>query len=152
LIDQDDNKRQTKEPSVLQTSPGTFARDFLQSFRQSSLKNNSTEFHSDIDDADKEVARNFHTTKNNKKKSQHYEGDVLSASTISSNHHGYSSVHHYHHYEQIIQPNLSSLSDELNQAKVSSSATASSTSTITSNLAAKIDTRKITINDRFLFS
>jgi hypothetical protein len=144
LLEQDDNKRQTKETSsILQTSPGTFARDFLQSFRQSSsYKNNSTEFHSDIDDADKEVARNFHTNKT----LQQYEGDNLSTSTISSNHHGYSSVHHnHHHYEQIIQPNLSSLSDELNHAKVSSSATASSTSTITSNLAAKIDTRKLEI-------
>ena len=46
-------------------SPGTFTRDFLQSFRQSSsYKNNSTEFNSDIDDDDKEVARNFNKNNN----------------------------------------------------------------------------------------
>jgi hypothetical protein len=137
LVEPDETKRQKKDTSIVQSSPGTFARDFLQSCRLPSFKNNSTEFLSDIDDDDKEVARNF-TKSNITEKSQQYGSNILSSSTASSNLHGYSSRHHY---EQIIQPNLSSLSDELNPAKVSSSVVASSTSTITSNLAAKIDTR-----------
>jgi len=103
------------------------------------LQNNSTEFNSDIDDDnDKEVERNFHSNHHNEKIKQ-YDGDILTTSTTSSNQHGYPSIHH----QQMIQPSLSSLSDELNQARVSSSVTSSSTSTIASNLAAKIDTRKL---------
>ena len=138
LTESDEIKRPAKESSILQTSPGTFAREFLQSCRQSSFKNHSTELLSDIDDDDKEVAKNFN---NKNQQQQHYARDVLSSSTTSSNQQEYSSTNH-HHYEQIIQPNLSSFSNELNQARISSSATTSSTSTITSNLAAKIDTRK----------
>jgi hypothetical protein len=129
-----------KDLSILQSSPGTFARDFLQSCRQSSFKNTITEYISDSDDDDdKEVARSFNKTNINEKP-QEYGGHILSSSTTSSNQHGYTSRHHY---EQILQPNLSSLSNEINRAKVSSSAVTSSTSTITSNLAAKIDTRML---------
>jgi hypothetical protein len=144
LIASDDTKRQKKEPSILQTSPGTFARDFLQSFRQSSYQTHPTEIPSDIDDDDKEVERNFPSNNNNNNhpsKTKQYDGEMFSTSTTSSNQHGYSSRHH-HHYEQIIQPSLSLLSDELNQARVSSTATPTSTATIKSNLAAKIDTRQ----------
>jgi hypothetical protein len=147
LIEQDKTKPQKKESSILQTSPGTFARQFLQSFRQSSLENNSTEFNSDIDDDDKEVERNFnlnhHNNNNNNEKIKQYDGDILTTSTTSSNQHGYSSIHQHHNYQQMIQPSLSSLSDELNQARVSSTVISSSTPTIASNLAAKIDTRKL---------
>jgi len=130
-----------KDLSILQSSPGTFARDFLQSCRQSSFKNTITEYisDSDDDDDDKEVARSFNKTNINEKP-QDYGGHILSSSTTSSNQHGYT---YRHHYEQILQPNLSSLSNEINRAKVSSSAATSSISTITSNLAAKIDTRML---------
>jgi len=149
LTEPEEPKRQKPESSVLQTSPATFARQFLQSFRQSSYQNNSTEFRSDDDD-DKEVERNFpsnhqHPNENAKL----YKADVLSTSTSSSNQHGFRSIHQ--HYEPIIQPSLSSLSDELNQARVSSSATPTSSSTIGSNLAAKIETRRFSFlsNDSF---
>lgn len=54
-------------------------------------------------------------------------------------------------YETGIQPSLSSLSDELNQARVSSTATPTSSSTIASNLAAKIDARKFHFFFEFFF-
>lgn len=144
LNEQDKPKAPKKELSVLQTSPGTFARDFLQSFRQTSLQNPSIGLYSDgDDDDDKEVERNFNSNHYNNEKPKQYEDDMLTTSTTSSNAHDYSSIqHHYHRYEQLIQPILSSLSDELNQARVSSTITSSSTPTIASNLAAKIDTRK----------
>ncbi|CAF3919812.1 unnamed protein product [Rotaria sp. Silwood2] len=145
LVEQDETKQEKKDSSILESSPGKYAREFLQSLRQSPLKNNSRELINDFIDDDIEVERNFHKNKNNNNtkngKIQHYEGDILSTTTTSSNQHGYSSIHS-HHYEPVIQPSLSSLSDELNQAKVSSSLTPSSTSTITSNLAAKIDTQE----------
>jgi hypothetical protein len=146
LIEPDETKRQTKDLPILQSSPGTFARDFLQSSRPSSFKNTITEYISDSDDDDKEVARSFN--KNNiNEKPQDYGGHILSSSTTSSNQHGYTSRHHY---EQILQPNLSSLSNEINPAKVSSTAATSSISTITSNLADKIDTRMLKSMMNFL--
>ncbi|CAF3394742.1 unnamed protein product [Rotaria sp. Silwood1] len=142
LIEQDETKQQKKDSSILESSPGKFAREFLQSLRQSPLKNNSRDLINDFINEDKELERNFNKKNNNTKneKIKQYEADILSSTTTSSNHHGYSSIHS-HHFEPVIQPSLSSLSDELNQAKVSSSLTPSSTATITSNLAAKIDTQ-----------
>lgn len=131
LIDQDEIKRPKKEPSVLQTSPGTFARQFLQSFRQSSY---AAEFLSGDDDVDREVERTFPSNQHTDK-GKLPEGDLFSISTTTS-------TNQQRHYEPRIPPSLSSLSDELNPARVSSSATPTPTATIGSNLAAKIDTRK----------
>ncbi len=141
----EETKHQKRETFALQTSPGTFARQFLHSFRQSSYQNNLPEFHpddnDDDDDDDKEVERNFPSNQQYlNENTKLYKGDVLSTSTTSSNQQGFRSIHQ--HYEPMIQPSLSSLSDELNQARVSSSITPTSSSTIGSNLAAKIDTRR----------
>ncbi|CAF0902470.1 unnamed protein product [Rotaria sordida] len=146
LIEQDEPKQQKKDSSILESSSGKYAREFLQSLRQSPLKNNSRELINDFINDDENIQRNFNKdiTHTKNEKIQQYEGDILSTTTTttaSSNQHEYLSIHN-HHYEPIIQPSLSSLSDELNQAKVSSSLTPSSTSTITSNLAAKIDTQE----------
>ena len=116
-----------EKKSILQTSPSTFARDFLQSLRQSTF-----------DDNDREIERNF-STANSQEKSKVYENDNTSSSTTSTNQFVYSvNVHR--------QPILSSFSDELNHARVSSSATPSSSSTIASNLVEKIHTRTCTSN------
>ena len=138
LIGSDEPKREKKKSSVLQTSPGTFARQFLQSFRQATYQNSITpELNSDDDDDDREVERTFPS---NNEKINVYEGDLFSTSTTSSNHRAFAGIHQ--RYEAMIQPSLSSLSDELKQARAESTVTPTSSLTIASNLAAKIDTRR----------
>ncbi|CAF4178972.1 unnamed protein product [Rotaria socialis] len=144
LTHHDEIKSEKKDLNPVDSSPGIFAREFLQSLRQSSFKNNSREFTTNFLDDDQEVERNFHTDNSEKNgKLQKYDGDAVSSTTTttttSSNQHGYSSIHSQH-FEQIVHRSLSALSDELNQAKVNLSVVSSSTSTIRSNLAAKIDT------------
>ncbi|CAF5183923.1 unnamed protein product, partial [Rotaria magnacalcarata] len=142
LTHHDEIKSEKKDLNPIDSSPGIFAREFLQSLRQSSFKTNSREFTTNFLDDDQEVEQNFNTDNSEKNgKLQQYDGDAVSSTTTttSSNQHGYSSIHS-HHFEQIIHRNLSALSNELNQAKVNLSVASSSTSTITSNLAAKIDT------------
>ncbi|CAF0793299.1 unnamed protein product [Adineta ricciae] len=89
-----------KDSADRPASPGTFARDFLKSCRQSTFKTSSSDFLSGDDD-DREVASNFDTR--------------LSPPPISpSTQYGYLLKHDY---EQIIQPTLSSFSAKLNQVK-----------------------------------
>jgi hypothetical protein len=119
LKEQDDIGAQTKDLSILQSSPGTFTKEFLQSYQQSKYKNNPNDLVSDLDDDEQERKGNYDYYDKNKTK---YQSDILS--TASSN-----------QYE-------SSLVDQVNQANVRSSATASSTSTMPSNFVDRINTRK----------
>ncbi|CAF0858388.1 unnamed protein product [Adineta steineri] len=129
LVESNEIKRSTKDSLIFQSSPGTFAKDFLKSYRQPSVRSNSTELLTDTDDDDKEVARNFHN--NNTEKPLQYESDLLS----STNPPEFLSKYQY---EQIIQPSLSSLSSVLNQIRANSSDEPPSIS----NLAVKIDTKE----------
>lgn len=139
LIDHDPSKSPiAKETStILQTSPGTFARQFLQSVHRSPYRSTSNEFVSGDDEDDKEVERTFPSNQPTNKFSL-YSNDFISTGSTSSN--------HTHPYESIRLPptNFSSLSDELNRARMSSQSTPTSSSMIESNLAAKIDPRKLT--------
>ena len=132
LIEHEPPKSPKKEPSILQTSPGTFARQFLQSFRS----RNSPQSISDDED-DKEVERTFPSNQTTDKFRSH-------ATTSNP-------VHHYEP-NKIPLPTFSPFSDELNQARMSSQSTPTSSSTIGSNLAAKIDTRMLNILHRILIS
>ena len=136
MEEEHDVNHPTKDLSVLKSSPGTFTKEFLQSYQQVKYKNHSDDLVSDLDDDDErdeieQRNRNYNYQNENKEK---YQSDALSTSTTSSNQHEYL-THNHHQHE-------SSFSDEVNQARISSSATPSSTSTITSNFAAKLDTRK----------
>ncbi|UJR20732.1 hypothetical protein I4U23_023851 [Adineta vaga] len=116
-----------KDSSDRPSSPGTFARDFLKSCRQSTFKGSSMNFLSDDDD--REVASSFN----------HIDTKLSSPSPppppISSNQYGYLFKHDY---EQIIQPSLSSLSEKLHQVKVNSTDI---------NLAAKLETQELQNQD-----
>jgi hypothetical protein len=105
-----------KDLSLLKSSPETFTKEFLQSYK---YKNHSTEFISDLDDDDDNRPQI-----NIKDK---YESDALSTSSSSTT-----------------NQNESSVTDEIHQEKLHSTPTVSSTtSTIKSNYSTKIDTRKI---------
>ena len=146
LIDHDVSKSPVvkESSSVLQTSPGTFARQFLQSFHRSPYRSTSNDFASgDDDEDDKEVERTFPSNQPTSKFSLHHHppppNDLISTTSTSSNPtHPYESI-------RLPAPNFSSLSDELNQARMSSQSTPTSSSTIESNLAAKIDPRKFVL-------
>ena len=92
------------------------------------------------DDDDKEVARNFNhnNNNNNNNRRERDEADIGSFSTMSPSAPRYSAENPYR-YEPVLPPSLSSLADMLNQVKASS--IDSTSSTITSNLAAQVDTR-----------
>ncbi|CAF1231475.1 unnamed protein product [Adineta ricciae] len=112
LNEQDDGHYQPKDSSILQSSPGTFTKDFLQSYQQSKGQtyHSAREVISDVDN-DTEVNEDKQTVK-------YYEAnqsDVLSTSAASSH-----------------SPHLSPIG-ELNQSRLRSSATVSSTTTITPN-------------------
>ena len=126
LKEQDDVHYHTKDSSILQTSPGTFTKEFLQSYQQTKYKNNQTELISDLDDDDDDDVKNkqqikekynYYDTNRDK-----YQSDILS--TSSSNQHE------------------SSLIDEVNQAKIRPSATTSTITTVTPNFADKIHSCK----------
>jgi hypothetical protein len=119
LKEQDDIGHQTKDLSILQSSPGTFTKEFLQSYQQSKYKNHPNDLVSDLDDDEQERKENYNYYDKNKNK---YQNDILS--TASSN-----------QYQ-------SSLADQVNQPNGCSTATASSTSTVTSNFVDRINTRK----------
>jgi hypothetical protein len=90
-MEQDDlNHHQIKD---LKSSPETFTKEFLQSYK---YKNNSTELISDLDDDNDQI-------KINKDK---YESDVLSTSTTSTN-----------------QNESSSITDDIHQEKIHSNST-----------------------------
>ncbi|UJR28875.1 hypothetical protein I4U23_010097 [Adineta vaga] len=119
LQEKDDTYHQTKDSSILQSSPGTFTKDFLQSYQQSKFKNYPTEIVSDVDDDDDDDNDNKQKTKENgnyyeEYQDNKYQSDALSTSTISSH-----------------QP-------EINQSRLRSSANVSSTTTITPNFTDKL--------------
>ena len=121
LKEQDDGHYQPKDSSILQSSPGTFTKDFLQSYQQSKgqTSHSAREVISDVDN-DTEVNEDKQTVK-------YYEAnqsDVLSTSAASSH-----------------SPHLSPIG-ELNQSRLRSSATISSTTTITPNSIEKNYTRE----------
>ncbi|CAF3748329.1 unnamed protein product [Adineta steineri] len=123
LKEQDDVHHHTKDSSILQTSPGTFTKEFLQSYQQTKYKDNPTELISDLDDDDDDIKNRqqikekygYYDTNRDK-----YQSDILSTSTVSSNQHE------------------SSLIDEVNQARIRPSATTSTITTVTPNYADKI--------------
>lgn len=120
------------------------AREPYPPLRYSPVRANLRELLSDMeddDDNDLEVARNFHHLNQQK---QRYEDQGPSSSSVFSHAQEHSLVNH-RAFEQHSQPSLSSLSNELNQARVNSSTASSLTSTITSNLAAKVETRKFNL-------
>ena len=145
LIDHDDSKQQANDSFGSHASPkGMVARQPYPPLRHSPVKANLRELLSDMDDDDDndlEVARNFHHLNQQK---QRFEDQGPSSSSVFSNAQEHSLVNH-RAFEQPFQPSLSSLSNELNQARVSSSTASSLTSTITSNLAAKVETRKFNL-------
>lgn len=80
LHEQDDLNYPIKDSSILQTSPGTFTKDFLQSYK---YKNHSKEYLSDLDDDDdddiNDDQKRFHRNRDK------YQSDALSTSTTSTN-------------------------------------------------------------------
>ena len=140
MIEHDDFKQHRNDSSSPLRSPKAVVRDSYPPLRHSPVKANLRELLSDMDDDDddQEVARNFHHLHEQK---QREEERGPSSSSVFSNTQEALLVNH-RAYEQHSQPSLSSLSNELNQARVSSSTASSLTSTITSNLAAKVETRK----------
>lgn len=140
---QDEIKPEKKDAPMLDSSPGQFAHEFLQSLRQPPMTCNLKEYISKIIGDNKKEVEDILNKSGNiaNEKIQPYEADPMStATTTSSNQHGYSSIHS-HQFEPVIYPSLSVLSNEFNQAKVNLSVKSSSTSIIASNLVAKIDTR-----------
>ncbi|CAF2554581.1 unnamed protein product [Rotaria sp. Silwood2] len=142
LTEQDDMNYQTKDSSILQSSPKTFTKEFLQSYQQSIYKNNSNELISDLDDDDddnnnnndknQQIKRNFNYYDQTKNK---YQSDISSTSTASLNQHEYL-LDNRRQYD-------SSLSDDINQTKINVNSTvSSSTTTITSNFPNKINTHE----------
>ncbi|CAF3544250.1 unnamed protein product [Rotaria sordida] len=143
LMEQDDMNYQTKDSSILQTSPKTFTKEFLQSYQQSTYKNNSNELISDLDDDDddddvddydydknQQIKRNFNYYDQNKNK---YQSDVLSTSTTSLNQHQYLLDNRQQHDSLLL--------DDINQPKINLNTTVSSSTTLTPNFSTKIDTR-----------
>lgn len=130
LIEHDQVKSPKKESSILQSSPGTFARQFLQSFRSPKSSHSISD-----DEDDKEVERTFPSNQRTEK-FQSRSHDFISSTS-----------NHVHPYEltKIPLPTFSPFSDELNHARMSLHSTPTSSSTIESNLAAKIDTRRFDI-------
>ncbi|CAF4912183.1 unnamed protein product, partial [Rotaria magnacalcarata] len=61
LTHHDEIKSEKKDLNPIDSSPGIFAREFLQSLRQSSFKTNSREFTTNFLDDDQEVEQNFNT-------------------------------------------------------------------------------------------
>jgi hypothetical protein len=86
------NHHRIKDLSILKSSPGTFTKEFLQSYK---YKNHSKELISDLDDEEEN-----RQIKINKDK---YQSDVLSTSATSTN------------------QNQSSLTDDVNKKKIHSS-------------------------------
>jgi hypothetical protein len=115
MEDDDDINHQTKDFSILQTSPGTFTKDFLQSYQGVKYNRNSNDIVSDLDDD--EYIQQIKTNYNH--------SDVLSTSNSSST-----------------QQHESVISDDVKQDNIHSNRTLSTSSTVTSNYRNKIDTRK----------
>ncbi|CAF2168879.1 unnamed protein product [Rotaria magnacalcarata] len=130
LLEQDDLSYQTKDSSILQSSPKTFTKEFLQSYQLSQYKNNSNEIISDLDDDDdnqyRQIKRNLNYYDQNKDK---YSRDILSTS-----------LNQYEYVSDHRRENDSSLSDDINQTKVNSSTTMSSTTPTASNFPTKSNT------------
>lgn len=120
LKEQDDTNHQKKDSSMLQTSPKTFAKEFLQSYQESKYGNNAIELISDLDDDEHEsqkLTRNFQYYDQNKDK---YYYDTLSTPIKSFN---------QHEYLTESRPQYTSiLSDDINQTKSNLSTTLSSRS------------------------
>ncbi|CAF3497184.1 unnamed protein product [Rotaria sp. Silwood1] len=144
LKEQDDINYQTKDLSILQSSPKTFTKEFLQSYQQSTYKNNSHELISDLDDDDnnnnknQQIHRNFNYYDQNKNK---YQSDISSMSTTSLNQHEYLADNRQQHD--------SSLSDDVNQTKMNLNTTVSSSTTITSKFPNKINTHESQVLSNF---
>lgn len=85
LQEQNEIKRQMKDASILQSSPGTFTKDFLHSFEQTKHETRSTELVSDLDDEDPPPLGR-HLSSDQYEKCQ---SDALSTSNASSHQHGY---------------------------------------------------------------
>ena len=62
LREQDDANHHLRDSSILQSSPGTFAKEFLRSYQQTDGKNSSTEIISDVDDDNVEYLRSLRRT------------------------------------------------------------------------------------------
>lgn len=106
LVEPTPAKPSPKAPSERPLSPSSFAREFLKSCRQPSLKTNTIDLLSDDDD--REVASSLSNPGLHVK--------LSSPPPPSSNQNAFLFKHHY---EQIIEPSLSSLTAKLNQAKLS---------------------------------
>ena len=124
LQEQNEIKQRMKDSSILQSSPGTFTKDFLHSFQQSKHETHSTELVSDLDDEDTPLRRTVSPDRYEK-----YQSDALSTSNASSHQHGYS---------------LASPLKEPSQERMYSHITHSPASTSASNLIVKSQKRKWT--------
>jgi len=103
------NHHQIKDLSILQTSPGTFTKEFLQSYK---YKNHSNELISDLDDDEEnqEIKINKDT----------YQSDVLSTSTTSTNQNqSYitDDIHHEKIHSNIIISSTSNSTPKINRCK-----------------------------------
>jgi hypothetical protein len=109
LMEDDDTiNHPVKDSSILQSSPGTFTKDFLQSYQGLKYKKNPTDLVSDLDDDDQ----------NQQIKINYNRHDVLSSSSSSS----------------LTQQYQSSVSDDVKQDKVHSNGTLTSTSNFSTKI------------------
>lgn len=124
LMEQDEFSPQAKDSSILQTSPKTFTKEFLQSYQLSKYKNDSNEIISDLDDDDddnqyRQIKMNLSYYDQNRDRYRH---ETLSPS--------------FNQREYLLnsrKQNDSTVSDDINQSKINLSTTMSSSNTIVSN-------------------